>query len=876
MTTPLTKPKSRAAQAFLFALLTAFLLFLPFLIYDRGYFIYYGDFNVQQIPFYRMAHDAVRSGDVFWNWNTDLGANFIGSYSFYLLGSPFFWLTVPFPSEAVPYLMAPLLMLKLSLASLFAYAFLRRFVRPELAVFGGLLYAFSGFSVYNIFFNHFHEAILYFPLMLLGMERYMKDGKRGLFAIAVFLSALSNYYFFIGQAFFLLIYWVIRMRSGDWKCSFGKFFWLFFEAVIGTAMAGIFLLPSYLAVIQNPRTENLIGGWDALIYSRPQRFFDIIHSFFFPQDIPARPNFFPDADNKWASMSAWLPVFGCTGAIAYFQSRRHRDWLHRLLIVCVFCALIPGLNAMFQLFNSMYYARWFYMMVLMLVLATVLSFEQAEETPVNWRRAFGWSFGVTAAFALFIGLMPASWKPDEETEKLSLGLMEYPERFWIFVIIAAVSLALAVLLVLLHRHEPERFAVWTTVTIMVVSLVYGWYLLGLGKANSNYTSDFVIDYAIEQPSFDLPDSGAVCRVDVNNGMDNLGMFWGMPTIQAFHSIVPGSVTEFYESIGVDRGVASRPSNSHYAIRSLLSVRWLFEFANEDGKEYWDDSKTFEKDTVTVMPDWEYTGIQNGFRMYENENYIPLGFTYDAYITRSAYNELSDLQRELVMLKALVVEDADEMAAAALLPPLSPDQQYTRIDFAADCQSRRASSASRFTRDNGGFEAAISLDTSNLVFFSVPYEAGWTATVNGIQSEILKTNVGFMAVVCPAGEVTIRFDYQTPGLWLGSIISLTAAGLFLLYWLLFFLRRHRRKATDDTVQPLAERTGGMEGSTYLDLLEEPGEAFPLSLDDMADTEETPKNTPVPPPNPPPAQPSPSQNPEDPDDRPFDPYKPYSDQ
>ena len=292
LTHSLRRPKSRAWHAFFIALAMAFLLFLPFLIIDKGLFIYYGDFNVQQIPFYRMAHDAVRSGNIFWNWNTDLGANFIGSYSFYLLGSPFFWLTLPFPSAAVPYLMAPLLMLKFALSSLTAYAYLRRFVRPDFAVMGGLLYAFSGFSIYNVFFNHFHEAIVYFPLMLLALEMYMKDGKRGFFAVTVFLSALSNYYFFIGQVFFLLIYWFVRMFSGDWDCSLSKFLWLLFEAVVGTAGAAVFLLPSYLAVIQNPRTDSMLAGWDALIYNKPQRFYDIIHSFFFPQDIPARENFF--------------------------------------------------------------------------------------------------------------------------------------------------------------------------------------------------------------------------------------------------------------------------------------------------------------------------------------------------------------------------------------------------------------------------------------------------------------------------------------------------------------------------------------------------------------------------------------------------------
>lgn len=525
----LQKPQSRLLMTFLVTLGMGILLFLPFIIFDRGYFIYYGDFNVQQIAFYRLAHDCVREGNVFWNWTTDLGANFIGSYSFYLLGSPFFWLTLPFPSAAVPYLMGPLLMLKFACAGTAAYALLRRFVRPNLAMLGGILYAFSGFSIYNVFFNHFHEAIIYFPLMLLGLELYMKDNRRGFFALMVFFSALSNYYFFIGQVFFILIYWFVRMASGEWECTVSKFLWLGFEAVVGTAGAAVFLLPSYFAVVQNPRTESLIAGWDFLLYSKPQRLWDILHAFFFPQDIPARENFFPDSDNKWASMSAWLPVFGCSGAIAYFQSRKHSDWLHRMLTICFFCAVIPGFNAMFQLFNWVYYARWYYMMVLMLVIATVLCFEEADKKPVNWTRAFGWTFGITLFFTLVIGFMPKSWTPDEETGKLSFGLMKLPERFWLFVAIALISLLIGLLLVLLFKHERRQFARWSIIATVCVSLLYSWYLIGLGKVNSNFSSDYVIDRCIEgADKFDLPDSDQVVRVDMNEGMDNQGMFWNMP------------------------------------------------------------------------------------------------------------------------------------------------------------------------------------------------------------------------------------------------------------------------------------------------------------------------------------------------------------
>ena len=78
---------------------------------------------------------------------------------------------------------------------------------------------------------------------------------------------------------------------------------------------------------------------------------------------------------------------------------------------------------------------------------------------------------------------------------------------------------------------------------------------------------------------------------------------------------------------------------------------------------------------------------------------------------------------------------------------------------------------------------VTASEENWVFFSVPYESGWTATVNGSPAEIRKVNVGFMAVECPVGEqVEVRFDYETPGLRHGAYISAAALVLLLVYWL----------------------------------------------------------------------------------------------
>lgn len=459
-----------------------------------------------------------------------------------------------------------------------------------------------------------------------------------------------------------------------------------------------------------------------------------------------------------------------------------------MLIICFFCAVIPGLNAMFQLFNSMYYARWYYMMVLILALATVMCFEQADQIKVNWNRAFGWTFGCTAFFALTIGLLPQSWTPDEETGRIKLGLMKLPGRFWLFVGIAVICLVLAYLLVLLFRHERRLFPQWSVAVTCCVILMVGWYLVGLGKANNNFMPKFVRENALNA-SIQLPDDGRFYRVDFNEGMDNLGMFWRMPTIQTFHSVVPGSVMEFYPTIGVDRSVASRPDNSHYALRGLTSVRWLFDYENTEGlqggKDPVENADKFFVNNKTgqpKMPGWEYYDTQNGFKIYENQYYVPMGFTYDAILSRTEYDDKTAMSRELALMKALVVEDADLAVFEALLPHLDEENTYyNRDQYLEDCLARRESAASSFSYDNRGFTAVIGLEKDSPVFFSVPYESGWTATVNGEPAQIYTVNVGFMAVICPAGEqVTIRFDYMTPGLYPGGLISLASLLLLLIY------------------------------------------------------------------------------------------------
>ena len=795
-----TNQKELYLMAFGLSFIAACALFIPFMIKDGGYFLFYGDFNVQQIPFYKMCHDAVRSGDIFWNWNTDLGVNFISSYSFYLLGSPFFWLTIPFPSWMVPYLMGPLLILKFSCASLTAYIYLRRFVKPQSAVIGGLLYAFSGFSIYNIFFNHFHEAIIIFPILLYTLELYMEENKKGVFALAVFAAAFMNYFFFAGMVVFVMIYWLLRMLSGKWSITMPRFGWLLFEAVIGVALAAVLLLPTALTVLANPRTSSQLMGWDNVLYGKNQIFLNAIEVFFFPPDLPARPVFFTGSDVKWSSLAAWLPVFSMTGAIGFMCAKKGH-WLKRIIIILFFMALVPGLNSLFYMANSAYYARWYYMLVLMIVLATVISFEDKD---VNWWQGLKWTAGITAAFILVIGFLPAKTDGNGKVTQWGLYDHEFTSRFWITCAIAAISLVILALLITMMRKpkEAKNFFKTTVFVVMAVSVIYSSYFVAGGKTHSNDSDEVINNYIRGADKITLPDSGVI-RTDFYDCMDNAGMFLELPTINAFHSVVPVSIMNFYEYVGVTRDVASRPEYDDEALRSLLSVKWMFDYAG--------DSSNFESASgSTKMKGYNYYATQNDFKIYENTNFIPFGFAYDTYADKSTADSIDEKNRAHLMLKALILDDEQIARHSDILTniadtlvdesvdstQMTEDGSSTgstsvknQLDFSYDAlvqdvAERNLQCSSYFAYDNRGFDCTINLDSEQLVFFSVPYEDGWSATVDGQAVDIEQVNIGFMAVRVGAGEHTIRFNYMTPGLGWGALISLGAAAALIIYVILW--------------------------------------------------------------------------------------------
>ena len=628
--------------------------------------------------------------------------------------------------------------------------------------------------------------------MLLSLELLITENRRFVFALTVALCAVTNYFFFLGMVVFTVIYFFVRLFSGAIKVKISRFFVLGFEAVLGLALSAFLLLPSIMAITGNSRISEVLLGWNAIMYGKEQIYGNILECFFFPPDIPARPVFFPGANVKWAALGGWLPLFSMVGVFVWF-SQRKKHWLKRVIGISIFMALVPVLNSAFYAFNTAYYARWFYTPILMMCLATV---SLTEDSAVDWSSGYKWVLGITIAVSLVIGFFP---QENKEKDGLIFGLYSQSEdgmyifRFWVTCAIAILSLVIFGMLLKLIKTDRKGFYRGATVCVCIISAVYGNFFIACGRSHSYEIKDVMIDQLIEG-EVDLEDNSNF-RVDVYDGVDNTSMYLGLPGINAFHSVVPASIMEFYDYIGVERSVGSRPDTDVPAIRPLLSVKYLLN--RKDGKSFLDDYDE------PLMPGYEYLKTNGGYYIYENKNYIPYGFSYNYYMSYEFCDSYSQSNRAALMLKAMLLTDEQIQKYGYLfdnledleLPPYSIENgttlSLTEEAMSFDCEQLRKTSADSFETDNNGFTAKVTRDKDNLVFFSVPYDEGWRATVNGKEAEIEKVNAGFMAVKVGKGESTVRFTYRTPGLVNGLLITGGACLLLLLYIMIFSIyKRHR--------------------------------------------------------------------------------------
>ena len=794
---------------------------LPSVIYRGGLFYYYGDYNFQTIEFYTSAVEAVKNGFFYWNPNIEWGASMAGSYAFYLWGSPFFWISTLFPTSWIPYILPVIMSLRYGCAALTAYVWIRQYTRTSRgAVIGALLYAFSGYQAVNIVFSSFHDVTAFFPLYLYIFDRLMqrKDWSRTVFALMTALMLIINYYFFFGEVVFLIMYFFVRYyeykpkeKPADYfaankkrmKANFSLFLNALLCGALGVVLASFFIVQAMNGLVGNTRLGNIIQGNALLAYDSSLTIWTIIKSLFFVPELMGRQALFQNTEISWASVSLYLPCISIAGVIAYIRSVKNKwsDWTIRMIVILSVVAVIPGLNALFSALNVQYYARWFYIPILIMSMMTSVAFENEDVKEIK-----------TASKAvLFItgGLLIFSFLPGQRTP-VAKGFLSIPDNFedyWL-VVVSTVFLMLILFYVAYGNRkmkEGQKFISNEVIGVVALSVVImtGCVLFNGTKVYTNSAAEDFVSQCLEgRPELD---ESLYTRIENDNSVRNWSLIWNMPNNNIFLSTVHPSTFEVFENLTfITRTQISPIPLNCIGLRQLLSTRYylnnqrkadiinveIYSFSEETDEETSETNVTLlsgadatgEED---IPQGFEYYGETDGFDVYVNPHFIPMGFTYDYFIRDELFQrikndvELKIYASDRILVRDLILTDEQAERYADILEEDAeyPEEALSEEEFYRLSDERAASACTTFTYDPSGYQATIDLPRENLVFFTIPWDKGFTAYVDGEEATLEKVDYGFIAVLVPEGEHSIRLEWKPYGIEAG--IAASVVGLLLL-------------------------------------------------------------------------------------------------
>lgn len=174
------------------------------------------DLNSQYIYFFSALRNAIfGEGELLYSFSRSLGGEFLGIYAYYL-ASPLSYLVCLFPADRMQEFAMLLLTLKAALCGMtmgyYLHKHSEKHSKPTIIAFA-VMYALCSYAVVYQSNTMWIDALIWLPLLTLGIEELVKHGKYKLFVISLTLTIASNYYIGYMCCIFVLLYFLYYCYS---------------------------------------------------------------------------------------------------------------------------------------------------------------------------------------------------------------------------------------------------------------------------------------------------------------------------------------------------------------------------------------------------------------------------------------------------------------------------------------------------------------------------------------------------------------------------------------------------------------------------------------------------------------------------------------
>ncbi|MEQ9423288.1 MAG: YfhO family protein [Cyclobacteriaceae bacterium] len=209
------------------------------------------------------------------------------------------------------------------------------------------------------------------------------------------------------------------------------------------------------------------------------------------------------------------------------------------------------------------------------------------------------------------------------------------------------------------------------------------------------------------------------------------------------------------------------------LESIASVKYLLTKNETSGYER-NGSASFIKKEGNV-------------RILKHNFPLPFGFCYDKQITQEDFKKQDTHEKPEVLLKAFVAPEGQSMNQFKAIT-LDDSAKFSNEAY-AELTAKLKEDTLRITSFNHDrIEGDINLQENKLLFFSIPFDPGWKATVNGENRELLKVNIGMTGLPLEPGNHKVILQYEPPFAKEGIIISRITLAIILI--IILFQNKNR--------------------------------------------------------------------------------------
>lgn len=214
------------------------------------------DLNGQYIYYFEAIRDAFwGDGSIFYSWGRDLSGEFMGVIGYYL-ASPFTLIPILLPRTMIVESIMIMQLCKLGAAGLTfcIYAQKSKNIKPMQSVIFATMYAMMAYAVIQTIDPMWLDGVVFLPLVILGLEYLIDDGRKVNYIIPLAIMFVANFYIGFMIAIFVALYFFYYLFFGTTRKFKGAYDYV---KVIGTMgistlvvlmCSAIMLLPVYNAL----------------------------------------------------------------------------------------------------------------------------------------------------------------------------------------------------------------------------------------------------------------------------------------------------------------------------------------------------------------------------------------------------------------------------------------------------------------------------------------------------------------------------------------------------------------------------------------------------------------------------------------------------